>query len=351
MNYLSKNKNRIQTNIFKWYELYGRKDLPWKTLDIYKIWISEIMLQQTQVKTVIPYYKKFINKYPDINSLSNSSLNDVLTIWSGLGFYRRAENIFKTALIIKDKYNGVFPKKYKDIIALPGIGRTTASAILTFSRNDKLPILDGNIKRLFSRFFYINKNLPLKELENILWNISEDLLPLKNTDNFAQALMDLGSLICTKNSPKCSYCPLNKSCLSNAKQDFVLKFNKKPLKKIEKKIWSIFIINQNDNIYLKEISLKNLWSGLYSSPIFEREQQMLLWIKNNQLENYLRKDKYDFQHQLSHINIMFIVSFCSINSNKMISENKDYWYNLSNIKCGIPRFQDKIINLYREKYG
>ena len=141
---------RIQQAILAWYDLHGRHSLPWKVKNIYKIWISEIMLQQTQVKTAIPYFKTFIKKYPSLKKLCEAKLNDILKLWSGLGYYRRAENIFKTAQIIKSKYNGIFPKQYNALLQLPGIGRTTASAILTFAKMDNLPILDGNIKRLLS---------------------------------------------------------------------------------------------------------------------------------------------------------------------------------------------------------
>ncbi|MBS83459.1 MAG: A/G-specific adenine glycosylase [Gammaproteobacteria bacterium] len=351
MNYLSKNKNNIQKQILQWYELNGRKNLPWKTSNIYKIWISEIMLQQTQVKTVIPYYNRFINKYPDINALYNSSLDNILEMWSGLGYYRRAENIHKTASIVKHEYNGLFPTKFKDIIKLPGIGRTTASAILTFSRTARLPILDGNIKRLFARYFFLNTNLTIREQENLLWKISEDLLPIKNSDNFCQALMDLGSLICTKNDPKCSFCPIRNNCKSKLKQNFTIRIHKPKLKKDQKRVYSLFITNKQNCVYLERINFKNLWKGLFSSPLFTNHQQMLIWMKENKLENNLQQDKYNIEHNLSHIKFIFTVYFCQINTNKNITENREYWYNLSNIKCAIPKFQDKIINLYREKYG
>ncbi|XBC40215.1 MAG: hypothetical protein U0T62_02570 [Buchnera aphidicola (Nurudea ibofushi)] len=200
--------------VLNWYHTNGRKHLPWKiTNNPYKIWISEIMLQQTQVNSVIPYYNKFIQIFPNINILAHTSIDKILNIWSGLGYYTRAHNVHNTSKIVVKNYNGIFPNHFSDIIKLPGIGRTTAGAILSFGFNLYGCILDGNIKRLLLRYF--NISFKKKEpIEKKLWNIIKFITPIYNTSKFNQAIIDIGSLICLKSKPKCKICPLIKTCLS-----------------------------------------------------------------------------------------------------------------------------------------
>ena len=167
--------NEFSKNLISWHKNHGRHNLPWqKKINPYKIWISEVMLQQTQVKTVLPYYEKFIKKYPTIKDLSNSKLDDILEIWTGLGYYRRAENLYKSSQILQKKYECNFPESYDDILTLPGIGRSTAGAILSIAYNKKYPILDGNVKRVIKRYFAVRGD---KNIEKNLWELSETLLP------------------------------------------------------------------------------------------------------------------------------------------------------------------------------
>jgi len=200
----------VTQTILNWFHVYGRKNLPWqKNKTVYSVWISEIMLQQTQVKTVIPYFIKFLKKYPTINSISLSSENAVLYEWSGLGYYKRAKNIYKTAKIISSKYNGQFPDVFNHVIKLPGIGRTTAGAILSISYNYFFPILDSNVKRILIRLYGVQFTRYNKKIDNILWKKVQSILPMHNAGKFNQALMDLGSLICCPVNPKCKNCPIN----------------------------------------------------------------------------------------------------------------------------------------------
>ncbi|MAQ73224.1 MAG: A/G-specific adenine glycosylase [Gammaproteobacteria bacterium] len=339
---------KIQQDILAWYDLHGRHSLPWKVKNIYKIWISEIMLQQTQVKTAIPYFKTFIKKYPSLKKLCEAKLNDILKLWSGLGYYQRAENIFKTAQIIKSKYNGIFPKKYNTLLQLPGIGRTTASAILTFAKIDNLPILDGNIKRLLSRMYGINSNILDKDIEKTLWKFSENLLPKEKASEFNQALMDIGSLICKKNNPVCNNCPLQKKCKAFKTNWFdIPKIKKKaPIKK--QKIWAALIINKQKKVYMKKISWNMLWKGLYSSPIFSNKKTMDLWLKQKNIKGELYTKSWTFKHKLSHIDFAFDVKLFEVKSNKKLIVIDDNWYNLSNIEYGIPKFQEKILSLFKQ---
>ena len=340
----------LQKKILYWYKNYGRKNLPWKTTDIYKVWISEIMLQQTQVKTVIPFYNRFIEKFPNLTKLSNASLDDILKLWSGLGFYKRAENIYKSSQHIKKNYNNKFPVKYEDLINLPGVGKTTASAILTFSGNGKFPILDGNVKRFLSRLYYIDSKLSVRDIENKLWKLSENLLPNKKTPEFIQSLMDIGSLICKKSEPLCLKCPVSDDCSSYRKNNIKkISFNKKVCLKKEN-IWTVLIIDNQKRIFLTKLSYRNLWKGLYSSPIFPDKHHMNKWIDEHNLQHYLSSTIWKFSHKLSHINFLFNVYICKTISDKKVSLMGDNWYNLSNIKFGIPKYQDRIITEYINNY-
>ena len=350
LSYLFKNTSNIQTSILDWYDCNGRNNLPWKNSSIYEIWISEIMLQQTQVKTVIPYFLNFIKKFPTLESLINAEEDDIIANWSGLGYYRRARNIYASCKLIKNKYNGEFPKTIDEIIKLPGIGRTTASAIATFSKNGKHTILDANVKRLLKRIYNL-PNSNYKDDEKTLWELSENLLSEKRPDDFIQAYMDLGSLICKPRNPNCSNCPVSLECLSKddhkalMKRDGKLSSRKSPK---EMKIWVLAIRDLRDNFYLEKISMGNLWSGLYSSPIFGSESKLNKWIEDNQFNNFVSDNCWTFEHRLTHKKITFFVYSCVLDKNKKVSLIQDNWYNLSNITIGIPRYQTKINEIFEQ---
>ncbi|XBC38155.1 MAG: A/G-specific adenine glycosylase [Buchnera aphidicola (Floraphis choui)] len=331
--------------ILNWYHTNGRKYLPWKTkINPYNIWISEIMLQQTQVKTVIPYYIKFIKRFPNINILAKTTINDVLNIWSGLGYYTRAHNIHYTANIIVKNYDGQFPNNFYNIIKLPGIGRTTANAILSFGFNFYACILDGNIKRTLLRYFNLHLN-GKKEIEEKLWKIIELITPIHNTNKFNQAIMDIGSLICTKSKPKCNICPIHNKCLSFIKNDWSsYPINKKKLLKIQKKIFFLIIQYQNF-VFLNKNMLNEIWKGLYYFPIFYNELEISKWIKNEKIKIKTKIIQPPLICKLSHIQL-----FCTpiqIKINKMFFINKlnyEIWFNMSNPQnIGLPSPIKRII--------
>ncbi len=340
----------MQKKILKWYDSCGRHSLPWKVKDIYKIWISEIMLQQTQVKTVLPYFKKFINKYPNLKALSKAKLNDILKLWSGVGYYSRAENIFKTVQIIKLKHKMIFPTRYDEVINLPGIGKTTASAILTFAEKGNFPILDGNIKRLLSRIYGIKSNIYSRNIERELWKLSENLLPAKRASDFIQGLMDIGSMVCKKNKPICEICPLQKNCQAFEENLFDLPKIKKKSRSRKEELWAALIVNSKKKIYMQKISKNNLWKGLYSSPIFPNKEEMFLWLKEKNVGKKHHTKSWNFVHKLSHIDFLFNVNLFELKSNKKLSLIDDNWYNLSNIDYGTPKFQEKILSYLSINY-
>ena len=341
-------QSSISESVLNWYDKFGRKNLPWKVDDPYKIWISEIMLQQTQVQTVIPYYLKFIKKYPNIKSLSKASLDDLLLIWSGLGYYTRIKNIHEASKIISDDYNGVFPESFDEILMLPGIGRTTASAISTFSGFSNRAILDGNVKRILVRFFNINDTYAKSELDKILWKKSEFVTPSKRTSDFIQGLMDLGATVCKRTQPDCLICPIKKcGCLYKPETK-----QKKDIKKTIKKISALLtvIINQHNQVYLEKITTGKLWLGLFSSPTFNSQILKNNWMLNNNLVHLDPLYESSFTHRVTNKIYHFNVQYYFLKNDKKVSLSTKNWYNLSDINVGLPRYLDKALTIYRSKH-
>ena len=337
----------LSNSVLKWYKKHGRSNLPWKVKDPYKIWISEIMLQQTQVNTVIPYYLKFIKKYPNLKSLVSADLDDLMLIWSGLGYYRRIKNIHLSSQIIAREYNYNFPHKYDDIISLPGIGRTTASAISTFSGFSNKAILDGNVKRILIRFYEIKEENKII-LEKKLWDKSVSITPLKNTSDFIQAMMDIGSVICKRTNPECSICPLQSIGCSYHPSNKIEKKTKKIIKNIHMNM--IVLINESNQIYLEKINTGMLWQGLYSSPIFTMKSYKNKWILQNNISDLEPKFQTNILHRVTNKKITFNTSFYFLKNDKKVSLSSKNWYNLANIDVGVPRYQDKALDIYRSEY-
>lgn len=254
--------------LLPWYQK-NKRNLPWrKTNDPYKIWISEIMLQQTQVKTVIPYYLNWIKKFPDINTLANASESKVLKAWEGLGYYSRARNIHFSAMQIFQNHNGKFPKTFDDILNLKGIGRYTAGAIASIAFDQRKPILDGNVERVLSRVFWIKGLIKTKENQNKLWKLAEEILPNKNCGDFNQALMELGATICKPVSADCEICPLQKNCLAS-KQANPEGIPELPKTKMIKRFRTALIINYQNQILALHRQEQRLLNGLWELPGME----------------------------------------------------------------------------------
>ncbi|WP_251358739.1 A/G-specific adenine glycosylase [Kangiella sp. TOML190] len=259
--------------VIAYYHQSGRKDLPWQnTQDPYRIWLSEIMLQQTQVKTVIPYYQKFLQAFPSVLDLANAEQDQVLHLWSGLGYYSRARNLHKAAKMIRDEFAGQFPENQAELESLPGIGRSTAGAIAAFAFNKPSAILDGNVKRVLARCFAIEGWYGQTTVLNQLWELSEKLTPNQETAGYNQAMMDLGALVCKRSKPLCQECPLTAHCLA-FQQDRVSELpHKKPKKARPAKsvYWLIYLDKQR--ILLQKRPPSGIWGGLWSLPEVERTE-------------------------------------------------------------------------------
>ncbi|ANZ22732.1 A/G-specific adenine glycosylase [Buchnera aphidicola (Diuraphis noxia)] len=338
--------------VLNWYHENGRKNLPWqKNKTLYIVWISEIMLQQTTVQTVIPYFKKFILNFPDVKSINDSTLDKILYLWSGLGYYNRARNIYKSAKIIQTQYNGVFPDQFANLIKLPGIGKSTAGAILSLSLNFFHSILDGNVKRILIRYYDFRGSIKDRKLEKKLWCLIESITPINNTGQFNQGMMDIGSLICTRGKTKCNICPLKKSCISNIKQNWE-QYPSKNIKKTshEKTSWFILIKSKN-NFWLERNTIKNVWKGLFCFPNFDTEKKALIWLKEKKINLKKIKKMLSFFHKFSHfiLHIHPILIDCPHNL-KFHGDNKiGIWYNLNKPKhIGLPQPVKKILTNFQK---
>ena len=335
---MKQNNENFSQIIPQWYLTQGRNSLPWrKKISPYRVWISEIMLQQTQVKTVIPFFNKFIKKFPNLKSISKASEDEILALWSGLGFYRRAKNIYKTKEIIKSEFKNRFPKKFEELILLPGIGRSTAGAIMSIAYNKPYPILDANVKRVISR--YKNINLEQKDAIKSLWSLSDIYTPSENVFEYTQGIMDLGATICQLRSPMCSECPLNLSCESAFKEFDVNKRNKR--QKLTKRI-NFTLAHSNQSFLLFKKNEQSFWESLWI-PYDNQYQDF------DRIFKEPRKTKIqNLFHPLSHIDLEITVKIFDYDKPFNIDTNLEHqWINKSQINdFGLPKPIKAIIDTY-----
>ncbi|QEY26274.1 A/G-specific adenine glycosylase [Neisseria zalophi] len=258
--------------LITWQKQHGRHHLPWQVGQPYNVWLSEIMLQQTQVATVSDYYPRFIARFPTVASLAEADQDEVLNLWAGLGYYSRARNLHKAAKQIMDEFGGDFPQSRSELEKLCGVGRSTAAAIAAFAFQQRETILDGNVKRVLCRIFARDGNPADKKFENSLWALAESLLPQKNEHMpaYTQGLMDLGATVCKRSKPLCSQCPMADICEAKA-QDRIAELPRKksaPEVKTLPLYWLV-IRRQNGALWLEKRPQKGIWGGLYCVPCFE----------------------------------------------------------------------------------
>lgn len=253
--------------LLTWFDAHGRKDLPWQQAkDAYRIWVSEIMLQQTQVQTVIPYFERFMRRFPDVVSLANAGQDDVLQHWSGLGYYARARNLHKAAQIVRDEHDGVFPATLDAVTELPGIGRSTAGAILALAFDQRHAILDGNAKRVLARHEAIEGWPGTASVAKQLWAVADRNTPTTRTAAYTQAIMDLGATLCTRSNPACDRCPVATDCTALNTVSVTLFPGRKPGKKKPLRATTMVIARHDGYVYLERRPESGIWGGLWSLP-------------------------------------------------------------------------------------
>ena len=320
--------------ILQWYDVYGRKNLPWQQdKTAYTVWLSEVMLQQTQVTTVIPYFERFLEHFPTVTALANADQDEVLHLWTGLGYYARARNLHKAAKIVAEQYQGEFPLTLEEVNALPGVGRSTAAAILSSVYKQPHAILDGNVKRTLARCFAVDGWPGKKRVENRLWELAEAHTPDIDTDKYNQAMMDMGAIVCTRSKPKCSLCPVASFCEAK-KQDRQLDFpGKKPKKdKPVKETWFV-ILYHNNQVWLQQRPQSGIWGGLFCFPENSHagiEHQLdLLSVKSSKIDEI--KTLIAFRHTFSHYHLDITPVLVKLNQTPdlVMDGSQGLWYNLS----------------------
>ena len=258
----------FSTAVLDWFDEHGRHDLPWQAnKTAYHTWISEIMLQQTQVATVIPYFERFIERFPDVHSLAEADIDEVLHLWTGLGYYARARNLHKAAQQVVNKFDGEFPQSVEGLEELPGIGRSTAGAVLSISTGKRAAILDGNVKRVLARFYAVTGWSGTTAVQKQLWAYAENNTPNQRCGDYTQAMMDLGATLCTRSKPSCLLCPLQQHCEAFARGMVDKLPVPRPKKEIPvKQTLMLIILNNEGEILLYQRPPTGLWGGLWSLP-------------------------------------------------------------------------------------
>ena len=346
--------------VVSWYHLQGRKHLPWQQNKTpYRVWISEIMLQQTQVATVIPYYQRFMASFPTITDLANADEDTVLHHWTGLGYYARARNLHKSAKIMLADYDGNFPIEIEQVIALPGIGRSTAGAILSLSLKQYHPILDGNVKRVLARSYLVEGYNGLSKFDKALWQLSEQLTPAIETDSFNQAMMDLGATVCTRSKPKCEQCPIKQSCLAKASDQQANFPQKKPKKKIPEKK-TIMVIprlknNLSDKVLMEKRPPAGIWGGLWCFHEIDDVTEIDDLMTNLSLKAISSQTLTEFRHTFSHfhLDITPVIVDCqqldNSQSTKINEPDQQKWYDLQQeLSVGLAASTQKLLTLLRD---
>lgn len=258
---------KFQTLLFNWFDQHGRKHLPWQQNKTpYRVWVSEIMLQQTQVNTAIPYFEAFLQAFPTLIHLADASQDEVLRLWAGLGYYSRARNLHKAAIKVRDEMNGELPDTIEALQTLPGIGRSTAGAIASIAFNQRATILDGNVKRVLARLHAITQPINEKLIENELWAIAEQYTPSYRVADYTQAIMDLGATFCKRGQPQCLACPYTKHCAAHQQGLAASLPTKKTAGRLPVKSATFLLLQAQGKILIQKRPSKGIWGGLWSFP-------------------------------------------------------------------------------------
>ena len=312
--------------LLKWWSVHGRKELPWQTKprSAYHIWIAEIMLQQTQVSTVIPYYQSFFKHFPDLYTLAISSVDDVLAQWSGLGYYQRARNLHRCAKICVAEHQSQLPMNAEALNHLPGIGPSTANAIVSQSTDKVLPILDGNVKRWLARYAGISGWPGKTAISKQLWQAAESLLPDTNGANYTQACMDLGAMVCHRNKPDCQNCPVRYDCFALHQNQIEQLPGKKPKRHVPSKTIHLLLQQKSDEVLLIQRPPTGIWGGLWCLPIFDEAPVNARFIG-------------EFSHQLTHLHMRLHLWKKTFTA-QTINEANQRWFTLENaLQVGLPK--------------
>jgi len=332
----------LAKGLLSWFEKNGRKTLPWQSSpsNIYHVWLSEVMLQQTQVATVIDYFEAFIRRFPTLPDLANADIDDVLAQWAGLGYYSRARNLHKSANIVFSEFNGEFPLSFDDVTNLPGIGQSTAGAVLSLGAKQRHPILDGNVKRVLSRYQQIEGHYGNASVLKTLWREADFHTPEHACPEYTQAIMDLGATVCTRSNPKCGACPISKHCQANLHQTQSQYPHKKPKKlKPTKSTVMLVFRNEKGRVYLYKRPNKGIWGGLWSLiECADSAKAITDTIRSHNAVAKVEKTLPQFKHSFTHYHLLITPVLVSSPSITLGYENP------SKLSKGVPAPVKKILS-------
>jgi A/G-specific adenine glycosylase len=345
----------FSAKLLSWFDQHGRHDLPWQhPRTPYRVWISEIMLQQTQVKTVIPYFENFMREFPSLQHLANAHIDQVIRMWAGLGYYTRAKNLHRAAKQCIELHQGKLPENFDDILALPGIGRSTAGAILAQAHGLPFAIVDGNVRRTLARYYGLQGWPGLPAVDKQCWELSEKNLPKTRLADYTQAIMDFGATLCTRSKPGCLSCPLQKNCHAFQNNCTDQLPAKKPRKAVPfRETQMLVLLTQANEILLQRRPAKGVWSDMWSLPETSRSDEHVHLLhahaRHNNIE-YAAEELESFEHVFSHYRLL-ITPFVwrSLQPRSKIRDGDQYrWQALDQIDdIGLPTPVKKIIESIR----
>lgn len=336
---MSKTSWQFGNAVVAWQKLHGRHDLPWQnTKDPYAVWLSEIMLQQTQVVTVRDYFARFMKRFPSVKDLANAPQEEVMGFWSGLGYYSRARNLHRAAQVVMALHGGVFPRDAATLQTLPGIGRSTAAAVASLCFGEPIAILDANVKRVLTRYLGFKQDLAIAKNEKWLWEQAQKLLPTQQVAQampyYTQGMMDLGATLCTPRNPQCLQCPVIDNCKAfkeGKPETYPVKTKK--LKRTSEQLWLLYAQTNNGNVWMVQRPQSGIWAGLYCLPVFESYEALQAFAK--------AKGKSDLQdlpvvkHVLTHKDLFLHPVAWRLKAQKSLGQGR--WFELASIAdIGLP---------------
>jgi len=347
-------ENSIASRLLVWFDQYGRKDLPWQSpRTSYRVWVSEIMLQQTQVTTAIPYFERFIERFDSLQSLAAADEDEVLHYWSGLGYYARCRNLHKSARLIVEQGQSDLPDTVEELETLPGIGRSTAAAIVAQVWNKPEAILDGNVKRVLSRYQCVTGWTGSSAVQKTLWKLAEEYTPEKRVADYTQAIMDLGATVCKRSKPMCEDCPLRSDCLA-LKNDCVDVLPTPKKKKVlpEKRNQFIVIKNSQQQLLLQKRPPAGIWGSLWSLPESEMDSDVVEFCSNELGLKVIKQEELPvLKHSFSHYHLFItpVVVQCESYDDKIMEQKEWCWYQRDQSDVlGLPAPVSAIINSLSE---
>ena len=304
---------KFATALVRWQRNHGRSGLPWQdTRDPYRVWLSEIMLQQTQVAAVIPYYERFLHRFPDIEALAAAEEEQILRLWSGLGYYARARNLHKAARAVVERHAGRFPDSVEAIGELPGIGRSTAAAIAVFCFGRRAAILDGNVKRVLARVFGIEGWPGERAVETRLWELAETLLPHRQLESYTQGLMDLGATVCVRGKPRCGECPVSRKCVARLEKRTDCLPGPRPRKPVPVKSATWLLLQRAGHILLEKRPGAGLWGGLWTFPELDGKDVALYCRRSLGCEIGAPLSMEPIEHAFTHFRLQIRPLLCQV---------------------------------------